>query len=300
MSTLSVTLIDVGWGDSLFIESQNNQGKCFYALIDSNDTTYFRSSFIFLKKFFERKKIRPHGDKPVFDFVLLSHAHSDHGQGLKGVIKTYGTKRFWYPKSLTEGGVNVNLAKLIRYSNRYKKKVRHHQAVSNTNILENLGDVEMKILWPNYDEIDRKNENNNSVVLLLKLNNVSFLLTGDAEAEVWSQISDKIPKNTRFFKVPHHGSTNGTFDTNNNACWLDDCPDTALFGISSHIKPFEHPAPEVVQLLSGRDCFRTDEHYHTTFWTDGSKVEVKYSHLWEYTRPQATPSRRPTRRLAVS
>lgn len=276
-----MTLIDVGWGDSILIESQDNHGKYFYALIDSNDTIYFRSSFIFIKKFFERKKIQPHSDKPLFEFVLLTHAHSDHGQGLKGIIKAYGTKRFWYPKSLTEDGVNVNLAKLIRYSNRCKNKVQHHQAVDNTKILKKLGDVEMKILWPNYDEIDRKNENenNNSVVLLLRLNNVSFVLTGDAEAEVWHQISDKIPKNTRFFKVPHHGSVNGTFDGNKKARWLYDCPKTAYLGISSHIKPFNHPAKKVVNLLKNRSCFRTDMHYHTTFSTYGSKVEVKYSHV---------------------
>jgi competence protein ComEC len=282
VSTLSVTLIDVGWGDSILIESQNNQGKCFYALIDSNDTTYFRSSFIFLKRFFERKQIKPKGNKHLFEFILLSHAHADHGQGLQGIFTAYGTKRFWYPKSLTEDdGVNVNLAKLIRYSNRYKQKVKHHQAVDNTKDLKKVkfGDVEMKILWPDYNKIDLKNENNNSVVLLLKLNNVSFVLTGDAEAEVWHQISDKIPKDTRFFKVPHHGSVNGAFDAHNKACWLDDCPDTALFGISSHITPHELPDPEVIQLLSKHDCFRTDEHYHTTFRTNGSDVEVKYSHV---------------------
>ena len=136
MSTLSVTLIDVGWGDSILIESQNNQGKCFYALIDSNDTTYFRSSFIFLKKFFERKQIPSNGNKHLFEFVLLSHAHADHGQGLQGIFTAYGTKRFWYPKSLTEDdGVNVNLAKLIRYSNRYTQKVSQHRPESNTNKL---------------------------------------------------------------------------------------------------------------------------------------------------------------------
>jgi hypothetical protein len=77
------------------------------------------------------------------------------------------------------------------------------------------------------------------------------------------------------------------------------CPDTALFGISSHIEPHELPAPEVIKLLSGRDCFRTDEHYHTTFHTDGSKVEVKYSHWWEYTMPQTTPPLKHTKKLAV-
>ena len=57
MSSLSVTLIDVVWGDSILIESQDDSGQSYYALIDSNDTTYLRSSYIFLKRFFEKKKI---------------------------------------------------------------------------------------------------------------------------------------------------------------------------------------------------------------------------------------------------
>jgi hypothetical protein len=55
MSTLSVTLIDVGWGDSLLIESRDNSDS-HYALVDSNDTSSSRSSHIFLKRFFEKTR----------------------------------------------------------------------------------------------------------------------------------------------------------------------------------------------------------------------------------------------------
>lgn len=94
MSNLSVTLIDVGWGDSVLIESQDDNNGNYYALVDSNDSTNFRSSFIFLKRHFEKKGLRISDAKPIFEFVLLSHAHSDHGQGLKSVIREFGTKSF--------------------------------------------------------------------------------------------------------------------------------------------------------------------------------------------------------------
>lgn len=273
MSSLSVTLIDVGWGDSILIEYENNNGKYKYALIDSNDTTYLRSSYIFLKRYFEKKRVNL-SNEPTFDFVILSHSHADHGQGLKAILREFGTKNFWYPKSSDS---NV-LGELIRYSNR-SDKVSHHQSIDNTKILPELGDVNMEVLWPPRNQI-ASNENNNSIVLVLTLNHVSFALTGDAEGEVWSQIANRIPGNTRFFKVPHHGSSNGTFDNNQHTPWLDHCSEKALLGISSHVRPFEHPDQEVIDLFDQRNIkyFRTDLHYHVTFQTDGTNVTVKYSH----------------------
>ena len=273
-SELSVTLIDVGWGDSIFLESRDKEGNTFYALVDSNDTTYLKSSYIFLKRYFEKKGLEPSEKKHIFEFVILTHAHADHGQGLKAIFRAFGTKNFWYPKSLNWS----SLADLLRYSNRYDR-VLHHQAVDNTRLLPDFGDVKMDILWPPDDEIDTDNENNNSIVLVLKLNDVSFLLTGDAEKEVWQRIAEYIPADTRFFKVPHHGSINGTFDGNHTP-WLDRCPQNALLAISSHVRPFNHPSRKVVTLLDSRqrEYYRTDRHYNITIWTDGEKVSVKYFH----------------------
>jgi len=144
-----------------------------------------------------------------------------------------------------------------------------------------IGNVNMDILWPPYDQIDSANENNNSVVLVLMLDSVSFVLCGDAEEGVWSQIASHIPGDTYFFKVPHHGSAKGTFDRNDKTPWYDFCPQNALLGISSHVRPFSHPDQEVIDLFEShsRKYYRTDEHYHITFMTDGQEVKVKYSHF---------------------
>src|SRR5947209_6158609 len=97
MAVLRTTLIDVGWGDSLLLESEDDKGSSLYALIDSNDTSTLRSSNIFLKRFFERKNLNVPTTSPVFDWVLLTHAHADHGQGLKRILSDFGTLRLWYP-----------------------------------------------------------------------------------------------------------------------------------------------------------------------------------------------------------
>ena len=272
MSSLRVTLIDVGCGDSILLEATDRHGDVHFGLIDANDTTYLRSSFIFLKRFFETKKI----NQPLFfDFVLLTHEHSDHAQGLKSILREFGAKRFWYPKSLSLS----SFANLIRFANR-SARVQHHESVNSGKILPQFGDVSMEVLWPPWNTID-SNPNNNSVVLLLRLGNVAVVLTGDAEETVWTQIAPSIPADTEFFKVPHHGSENGTFDRAGNLCWLPNCPATARLGISTHITPHQLPDQKVLSAFSGQGMTavqRTDEHHHITFETDGQSSWASYSH----------------------
>ena len=136
----------------------------------------------------------------------------------------------------------------------------------------------MDVLWPS-DGLFPENENNNSVVLTLTLGNASMVLTGDLEGDVWTQIAGQVPSNTLFFKVPHHGADNGTFDGSRTP-WLDRLGADARLAISSHIRPFQHPDRTVTDEFDRRNLqyYRTDEQYHLEFETDGQQLRVKYSH----------------------
>lgn len=279
MSTLSVTLIDVGWGDSIFLESQPDVGPPYFALIDSNDKDTLRSSYIFLKKYFERRGDDVLNREHVFDFVMLSHDHMDHGQGLKALMREFGTRQFWYSKTKTPSVLSA----LLEFAGS-SPKVLHHEAVNSTKTMPTFGDAHLEVWWPPYvahDEDCENDENNNSIVLYLKLKDVAFLLTGDAEERVWQQISARIGNTVKLFKVPHHGSKNGTFGASGSTSWLDRCSPATKLAISSHVRPFHHPHPSVIEQFNTRQrtYFRTDENYHLTFKTDGTTLEVKYSHF---------------------
>jgi len=276
VSTLRATIIDVGWGDSLLLETLDANNNWHYALVDSNDTSTLRSSHIFLKRLFERQGFNIPTSEPLFKWILLTHAHADHGQGLKRIMKDYGTHQFWYPKSVSQA---VFFSDLLRYAQR-SSRVVHHQAIDITKTLPDFGDVSMRILWPPYN-LQYQNENNNSVVLTLTLGNVVLVLTGDAEVDVWTQIANQLPQGTLLFKVPHHGSDDAMFDDNQQTPWLDRLNQNSRLAISSHIRPFQHPNSTVVNKLnqSGLVYYRTDEDYHITFETDGQQVQTKYSHF---------------------
>jgi beta-lactamase superfamily II metal-dependent hydrolase len=263
----------VGWGDSILIEAMPDAGEAHYALVDCNDTSVSRSSYLFVKRHLERRGVDLDSGKRIFDFVLLTHSHSDHANGIQAMMRDFRTEWFWYPKSVEYGG----FAKIIRYANQYRQKVNQHQAIDNTKSLPDLGNVKLKALWPPRNPagpFDTNEENNNSVVLALTLDRVSFVLTGDCEAKNWRNIpavSGQVP-GLAVFQVPHHGADSGLFDDAGGTPWLNGLPAGTRLAMSSHIRPHNHPSPVVIQALAARSIepFRTDRHYHVTFTTDGT------------------------------
>lgn len=283
MSYLRVTLIDVGWGDSILIEASDNGPRPRFALIDSNDNADkdYWPSWNFLRKHFGVREDEFAVTKPFFSFVMLSHDHSDHGTGLKRIMRKYGTENFWYPRVNEEE--SVILTSLQSYADHPRVRI-DHQAIDNETDIGSLGDVAMDVLWPPPDRIDR-NPNNNSIVLTLSLGQHTFLLTGDAEGEVWDQIADHIPQDTRVIKVPHHGSRNGTVH-HGATPWVDRIdllPTPPLLGISCHPNypnRFDFPHTAVLNRFQRRPYpyYRTDLQYHITFIADDSGVTPRYSH----------------------
>ncbi|MBN2524208.1 MAG: MBL fold metallo-hydrolase [Bacteroidales bacterium] len=272
MSQLKIILIDVAWGDSIFLEAKYGNNRESYALIDSNDTANYKSSLIFLKKYFQRKFGSSRIDKPLFEWIMLSHAHLDHGQGLKEIMRTFGAKKFYYPKSIE----NSSLAHLQQYANRSGIE---HQHLDDNRAFPDFGDARVKVLWPRYNEAPSDNENNNSIVLAISQSNKTCMLTGDSEEEVWNEIKNKIPANTVFFKVPHHGSRNGSLDAAGHGTWTTNCPHTALLGISTHNRPFNHPHQEVLNEFASQhyEYVRTDDNYHLEVVLDDNPLHPKYS-----------------------
>ncbi len=286
MSELNITLIDVGWGDSILIEYKGRE-ETRYGLIDSNDDDKYQPSITYLKKCFQIPTSELDQRRPIFDFIILSHDHSDHASGLKPIMRYFGTEYFWYPKVAERQ--NSPLAVLQNYANSAggKRRVGSHRAVDSDIDLPNclaLGDVVIDVLWPPPDTIDNNEPNNNSLVLTLTLGRVTFVLGGDAELDVWQNVANQIPATTRVFKVPHHGSMNGTIQQGNSP-WLDRVGSNTHLGISCHptyprgFPTHPHPHVEVIQEFERRDhrYYRTDLNYHVTFSTKGRGVRVKYS-----------------------
>lgn len=232
-----------------------------------------------MKRYLHRAGIDFEANRPNFSWALLTHGHADHARGMKRMLSTFGTRQFWYPKSVD----SPTYGAIIKYASR-SSLVEHHQAIDSSKILDpattEFGDVALTVLWPDYNQVD-SNENNNSVVMALTLGEVTFLLTGDAEAENWPAILPRLPPGIKMFQVPHHGGRNGTFDPQGGTPWIDGLGPETEMALSSHVRPHGHPHPDVVQALEQRpfQIYRTDTDSHLTFTTDGVGVTVRYSHV---------------------
>lgn len=288
MSKLIVTLIDVGAGDSILVESIDSNGVSHFALIDSNDEPFSNSTEIFLRRFLQTNQIGFGAPGRLFDFVMVTHAHSDHFSGVKRLLQVFGADCFYYPETTPSAAFSTVIRYISRSTGKPIGRVKDFRIVNQLTELPNLGDATLNILWPPKTVPgvpNSRNENNNSVVLGLSLNNVKFLLTGDVEADVWRNMTHVRKRGLRFFKVPHHGAQNGLFDAAGNPAWirlLNNRPKTKC-GISTHISPHNHPHQQVLDELQrngfqiDRDVFRTDKSFHIIVETNGSSISVKHS-----------------------
>lgn len=101
---------------------------------------------------------------------------------------------------------------------------------------------------------DFNNENDNSIVTLLKVNNYNFLLMGDASIKTENYLMNKYNiSNITFLKVGHHGSN--TSSGQNFINYLK--PKYSIISVGKKNK-FGHPKKEVLDILKMTKIYRTD------------------------------------------
>jgi competence protein ComEC len=135
----------------------------------------------------------------------------------------------------------------------------------------------IEVLWPTSNLIEGSGSDidNNSVVLLLKQGNVSFLLTGDSMSEAeWELIRARADIKGTVIKVAHHGSTSSTMAE--FLAVVD--PQAAVISVGAN-NTYNLPNSSVVARLEATvgqgNVYRTDRDGTITFITDGERLWVE-------------------------
>ena len=179
---LKVHYLDVGQGDSIFIELPNNETM----LIDAAESYQSENIINYLKNLNYQK----------IDYVIGTHPHTDHIGGLKDIINTFEIGKIYMPKVVSTTKTYESLLMTIK-----DKNLKINTAKAGTSIID-IDTLKINILAPNnstYTEL-----NNYSAVTKITYGTTKFLFMGDAEKLSENEIKEDVTADV--IKIGHHGS----------------------------------------------------------------------------------------------
>ncbi len=243
-----IAFIDVGQGDSACIITP--QGDAI--VIDGGEDDSFKDDiFPFLMK------------RGIFsvDYVVASHYHSDHTDGLVDLLGNMPVKNLIIPEVDYEDEVRNELIYLAENKN---IEVRE---VSAPDVIKVSDGLTLEVLFPNSDKFINSdgNENNDSIVLMVNYFDTSVLFTGDIEKEAESVLVREADIDADILKVGHHGSYTSTSQKFLEEVSPKYAVISAGFG-NSH----GHPHDVVINRLDAADVrtYRTDRNGNIVFKAD--------------------------------
>jgi len=257
---LVVTVLDVGQGDSILIETP---GGLNY-LIDGGGYYLAKSSriseTIILPVLYTKNIKKLNG-------VFLSHNHVDHSQGIEELLAGQ------FPVEHLFMSVNTNNEGLLNQS------VVPVSLLKKGSVIEGTDGVKLEILSPTgaINPVEEDGQNNASLVIRLSYGKTTMLLCGDIEAEIEEKLVGELnqenPKrDIQVMKIPHHGSK--TSSTQGFLTAVD--PELAVISVGA-FNTFGHPTVEVLQRLKdqGIETLRTDKNGAVEMKSNGEWIHYK-------------------------
>jgi len=244
---LVVHYLDVGQGDSIFIELPNTKTM----LIDGGETKYSSKIISYIESLGYNK----------IDYLLGTHPHADHIGGLSTIIENFQIGTIYMPKALTNTKTYENLLTTILH-----KGLKIKTATAGLEVI-NENNLQAKIVAPNSKKYSSLN--NYSIVLKLLYGGTSYLFTGDAEELSESEIKENIKSDV--LKVGHHGS-----NTSSSEKFLSQVlPKYAIISVGEN-NSYNHPDESTITNLKKytENIYRTDLNGTITIKSDGKEYEI--------------------------
>ncbi|MBT2708004.1 DNA internalization-related competence protein ComEC/Rec2 [Pseudomonas sp. ISL-84] len=257
-----VTFIDVGQGDSILVKLPYGKGNY---LIDTGGTVSFQTKDWKIRSDpFEAGKdivvpfLKSKGISSI-DKLILTHGDMDHIGGAAAIIDEIRVKAVILP--------------IVSEISELEQEVIHKAKRRNSKVLFSKagdrwteGEGFFQILSPQ-EEI-KTERNDGSIVLFAKLGGLSWLFTGDIEAEGEERLVQNYPNlKIDVLKAGHHGSKTSSTDL-----FLSSVkPKIAIISAGENNR-YGHPHTDVISRFRSNNIriLRTDEHGAVTYIFKGN------------------------------
>lgn len=264
--TLSVHFIDVGQADCALITFGGSA-----MLIDGGNVADAPAVIAYLKSQAIQR----------LDVVVATHAHEDHAGGLSEILDAFVVGTVYAPVK------EYNSACYRAFAASAQK--RGGLTLAEAGMSWMLGLAEVSVLWPQ-QPVNTANTNNTSVVLRVSYGEVSFLFTGDLEADAESELAQSGAEiSATVLKVGHHGSS-----TSSSYTFLRRVlPQFAVIS-SGAGNSYGHPEQVVLERLAQAQAqiYRIDQKGTILAQTDGQTLTFRFGDtvVSAVPGPQATPA----------
>lgn len=246
---MDVTFLDVGQGDSIFIQTTNGKN----ILIDAGTQSAGEKVVSYLKEM----------DVGKLDLVIATHPHADHIGGLIPVLNNFKVDKFVDSGKIHTSQTYYNLLSLIDDKNIAFEIPKIGQVYS-------IDDFKMTVI---HVDSNASNINDASVSIKGEYDGVSFMLTGDAEQEAEQKmINSNFNLNSTIYKAGHHGS-----NTSSTPAFIKEVkPEVTILSYGKG-NSYGHPVPEVVNRLvkSGSDIYATAQSGNINVATNGIVYQIE-------------------------
>jgi len=265
---LEVTFLDVGLGDSAFIQFPDGKN----ILIDGGPTIpEYDTGERTIAPFLRHKGIRK------IDTLILTHPHNDHAGGLEFILKNFQVNQII---GIHDRDIPIPIHHKLRKI-ALEKQIDYHPGnlgslLTSTEKMSQPRLYEAEILNPlntDFTDFSQSSLNNNSIVLKLRFGQITFLFTGDIESPAeYAMLNSNFDLRANILKVPHHGSITSSSEAFLNAV----NPAFAVIS-SSERSRFNFPSKIVLNRYKRRDTrlLQTSKFGAIKIFTDGRRVWVK-------------------------
>lgn len=259
-SCLRVTVLDVAQGDATLVQFPGGTSLLVDAAGLAGTTTFDVGARYVVPAAWALGVRR-------LDYLALTHGDEDHIGGAPAVVRDLRVREVWE-------GVPIPPHVALREIGRLAGTVGAGWRTLQSGDVLQVGGVVVRVWHPPLPEWERQRiRNDDSVVLELRLHDVSIVLPGDIGRPVEEQLAARLSlAPVTVVKVPHHGSGGSS-----SKAFVDAVRPAVAIVSAGRANRFGHPTPQVLARYRdvGAAMFRTDEDGAVAVTTDGHEVTVE-------------------------